>query len=84
MSQCEQRVNIKCCLNLGKTAAETLGCLQIVYGNETKKKTVVCDRFNRLKNGQKSLEDEELSGLSEQRTELSHVDGILRQRRVFM
>lgn len=64
MSQYEQRVNITFCFKFGKIATETLNCLKTVYGDEALKKIAVYDLFKRLKNGQKSLEDEEQSDRS--------------------
>jgi hypothetical protein len=44
----EQRVNIKCCVNLGKTPTETYEMLQTVCDDEASSLSSVSELFNRL------------------------------------
>ena len=54
----EQRVCIKFCYNLGKTASETHAMLQKAFGQESMKRTSCFEWFSRFKSGQTSVEDE--------------------------
>lgn len=58
----EQRVNIKFCYKLGKTATETHGMLVQVYGTEAVSRKCVYDWFKRFRDGKETTEDEPRSG----------------------
>ena len=47
----EQRINIKFCVKLGKTAAETLKMLRDVYGHSSMSRTRVFERHKRFVEG---------------------------------
>lgn len=58
----EQRVNIKFCCKLGKTASETYEMLKTVYGDNTLSRTTVFDWFKRFKDGRESVKDDARTG----------------------
>ena len=58
----EQRANIKFCVKLGKSGAETFDMLQHVYGNEAMCRATCFEWHARFKRGRTSLEDDESSG----------------------
>uniref|UniRef100_A0A672I955 Mos1 transposase HTH domain-containing protein n=1 Tax=Salarias fasciatus TaxID=181472 RepID=A0A672I955_SALFA len=58
----EQRANIKFCLLLGKTAAETLTLLQQAYKDDALGKTQVYEWFGWFKKDQMSIEGQPKSG----------------------
>lgn len=60
--QFEQRVNIKFCVKLGKTATETLRLLRDVYGDETLSRARVFEWHKRFVSGRVSVEDDTRSG----------------------
>jgi hypothetical protein len=53
----EQRVNIKCCVKLGKTPIETYEILQTAYGDEALSHSSVFEWFKRFKDGREDLQD---------------------------
>ncbi|KAJ4448109.1 hypothetical protein ANN_10121 [Periplaneta americana] len=61
-SAMEQRVNIKFCYKLGKTATETHGMLVQVYGREAVSRKCVYEWFKRFREGKETIEDEPRSG----------------------
>ncbi|KAJ4440585.1 hypothetical protein ANN_08730 [Periplaneta americana] len=61
-STMEQRVNIKFCYKLGKTATETHGMLVQVYGREAVSRKCVYEWFKRFREGKETIEDEPRSG----------------------
>lgn len=58
----EQRVNIKFCFKLGKSATETYEMLRKVYGNDVLSRTSVFEWFKRFKSGRESVEDDKHTG----------------------
>ena len=54
----EQRVNIKFCYKLKKTAAETHQMLLQAYGEEAVSKKCVYEWFKRFRDGKETVEDE--------------------------
>ncbi|XP_069670081.1 protein GVQW3-like isoform X7 [Periplaneta americana] len=58
----EQRINIKFCYKLGKTATETHGMLVQVYGREAVSRKCVYEWFKRFREGKETIEDEPRSG----------------------
>jgi len=58
----EQRINIKFCAKLGKSASETLQLLKEAYGAAAMKKTMVFEWHKRFKAGRDDVKDDERSG----------------------
>jgi hypothetical protein len=58
----EQRVCIKFCVKLGKSAIETLEMLREAFGEHSLSRTAVVEWHSRLKAGRVSVEDDEYSG----------------------
>jgi len=58
----EQRINMKFCFKLQKSAKETHEMLKLVYGEAAVTMKTVYKRFERFRNGCESVEDEERSG----------------------
>ena len=56
--QFEQRVNIKFCVKLGKTATETLQLLRDAYGDEALSRARVFEWHRRFVLGRVSVEDD--------------------------
>jgi len=58
----EQRVCIKFCANLGKSATETLKMIQQDFGDQSLSRTQVFQWHTRFKTGRTSVDDDELTG----------------------
>jgi hypothetical protein len=58
----EQRINIKFCVKIGKSASETLALLMTAYGEYAMKKTSVFKWHRRLKEGREEWQDDPRSG----------------------
>lgn len=58
----EQRINIKFCVKLGKSASETLQLLREAYGAAAMKKTSVFEWHKRFKKGRDDVKDDERPG----------------------
>jgi len=58
----EQRINMKFCFKLQKSAKETHEILKLVYGDAAVTMKTVYKWFERFRNGCESDEDEERSG----------------------
>jgi len=58
----EQRANIKFCVKLGKSGAETFEMIRRVYGNEAMCHATCFEWHAPFKRGRTSLEDDERSG----------------------
>ena len=58
----EQRVNVKFCVKLGKSATETYDLLKKVYGDECLSRTQVFDWFKRFKEEREEIGDDERPG----------------------
>ena len=54
----EQRVNIKFCVKLGKSASETFDMIRHVYGNETMRRARCFEWHECIKSGRTSLDDD--------------------------
>ena len=54
----EQRINIKFCVKLGKTAIETLKLLLDVYGDSSMSRTRVFEWHKRFREGREDMEDD--------------------------
>ena len=57
-----QRVNIRFCFLLRKSAAETVTMLRTAYGEEALSQARIYEWFTRFKSGQMSIEDEPRPG----------------------
>ena len=80
----EQRICIKFCFEIGKTAMETYQLLQQAYGEDVMGHTQVFDWFRRFKEGRTSVESDPRSGrLSTSRNEemIAKVRKIVRSNR---
>ena len=58
----EQRINIKFCVKLGKTATETLKMLRDVYGDSSMSRTRVFEWHKRFVEGREDVGDDLMSG----------------------
>jgi hypothetical protein len=58
----EQRINIKICAKLDKSASETLQMLTEVYGADAMKKSSVFEWYKRFKEGREDVKDDERTG----------------------
>ncbi|UYV77771.1 hypothetical protein LAZ67_15002215 [Cordylochernes scorpioides] len=58
----EQRICIKFCYKIGKSASETLDLLKLAFGNENVNKPTTFRRFSRFENGMESGKDEKRVG----------------------
>jgi hypothetical protein len=52
----EQRINIKFCVKIGKSASETLALLTVVYGEYAAKKSSVFEWHRRFKEGREGVQ----------------------------
>jgi hypothetical protein len=72
----EQRINIKFCVKIGKSASETLALLTVVYGEYAMKKLSVFEWHRRFKEGREDVLGDPRSGQPKtQRTE-TNVDRV--------
>jgi hypothetical protein len=82
----EQRVCIKFCFRLGKTAAETHGMLKQAFGDNSLGQTQTYDWYKRFKNGRTSTDDDDRLGRPSTGTTPENVakvrDLILQDRRL--
>jgi len=58
----EQRINIKFCVKLGKTATDNLKMLRDVYGDSSMPRTRVFEWYRRFVEGREDVEDDPKSG----------------------
>jgi len=58
----EQRTNIKFCFKLGKTAAETVGMMRQVYGDNCLSRAQIFRWYARFKSGVETIKDEARPG----------------------
>ena len=58
----EQRINIKFCVKLGKTATETLKILHDVYDDSSMSRTKVFEWHKQFVEGRENMEDDPKSG----------------------
>jgi hypothetical protein len=71
----EQRVNVRFCVELGKSATETYDLLKKVYGDECLSRTQVFEWFKRFKEGREEIGDDQRPGRPS--TSKKHVDLII-------
>jgi hypothetical protein len=72
----EQRVCIKFCVEVGKSAAETLEMLLEAFGEHSLSRTVVFEWHSRFKAGRVSVENDECSGRPSTSKTTENVDKI--------
>jgi len=58
----DQRINIKCCVKIGKSASETSALLTVAYGEYAKKKSSVFEWHRQFKEGREDVQDDPRSG----------------------
>jgi hypothetical protein len=58
----EQRINIKFCAKLGKSASETLQMLTEAYGADAMKTSSIFEWHKRFKEGREGVKDDERTG----------------------
>jgi len=58
----EQRINIKFCVNIGKSASETSALLTVAYGEYGVKKSSVFGWHRLFKEGREDVQDDPRSG----------------------
>ena len=78
----EQRVNVKFCVKLGKSATETHNLLKKVYDDECLSCTQVFEWFKRFKEGREEIGDDQRPGCSSTSktdTNIKTVGGTVRQ-----
>jgi hypothetical protein len=69
----EQRVCIKSCANLGKSASETLTITQQAFGDQSLSRAQVFQWYTRFKTGRTSVDDDEHTGRTTSCTTLETV-----------
>jgi hypothetical protein len=72
----EKRANIKFCVKLGKSGAETFEMIQRAYGNEAMCRATCFEWNARFKRGRTSLEDGERSGRASTSSTTKYVETI--------
>jgi len=72
----EQRANIKVCMKLSKSGAETFEMVRHVYGNEVMSRARCFEWHVHFKRGRTSLEDDERSGRPSTSSTLKNVETI--------
>jgi hypothetical protein len=72
----EQRVCIKFCVKLGKSATETLVMLLEAFGEHSLSQTTVFEWHSHFKADQVSVEDDECSGLASTRKTTENIEKI--------
>ena len=72
----EQRIAVKFCVKLGKSATETFAMLNTAYGDIAMKHTACFKWHERFKGGRQSVDDDERPGRPSTSTDDPHVDKI--------
>lgn len=72
----EQRIAVKFCVKLGKSATETFAMLNTAYGDIAMKRTACFKWHERFKGGRQSVDDDERPGRPSTSTDDPHVDKI--------
>jgi hypothetical protein len=72
----EQRLAVKFCVKLGKSATETFAMLNTAYGDVAMKRTACFKWHERFKGGRESIEDDERPGRPSTSTDDANVDKI--------
>jgi hypothetical protein len=71
-----QRINIKFCVKIGKSASETLALLTVAYGEYTMMKQCVFEWHRRFKEGQKDVKDDPRRGQPKTQRTDANVDRV--------
>ena len=72
----EQRINIKFCVKICKSASETLALLTVAYGEYDRKKWSVFEWHRRFKEGREDVQDDPRSGQPETQRTDANVDRV--------
>jgi hypothetical protein len=72
----EQRINIKCCGKIGKSASEMLAILTVAYGEHAMKKSSVFKWHRRFKEGREGVQDDPRSGQPQTQRTDENVDRV--------
>jgi len=72
----EQRVCVKFCFKLGKTATEMWKMLQQAFGDECMSRTQCFEWYNLFKTGRTSLDEDPRSGRPSTSTDDVHIDAV--------
>ena len=72
----EQRINIKFCVKIGKSASETLALLTVAYGEYAMKKSSVFEWHRQFKEGLEDVQDDSRSGQSKTQGTNANVDRV--------
>jgi len=72
----EQRINIKFCVKIGKSASEMLALLTVVYGEYAMKKLSVFEWHRRFKEGREDVQDNPRSGQPKTQRTDANVDRV--------
>jgi hypothetical protein len=72
----EQRINIKFCVNIGKSASETLVLLTVAYSEYTMKKSGVFESHRPFKKGRENVQDDPRSWQAKTQWTVANVDRI--------
>jgi hypothetical protein len=72
----EQRINIKPCVKIGKSASETLAALTVAYGEYATKKSSVFEWHRRFKEGREDVQDDPRSGQPKMQRTDANVDRV--------
>jgi hypothetical protein len=72
----EQRINIKFCVKIGRSASETLALLTVAYGEYTMKKSSVFEWHGRCKKGREDVLDNPRSGQEKTQRTDANVDRV--------
>jgi hypothetical protein len=72
----EQRINIKFCVKIGRSASETLALLTVAIVENTMKKSSVFEWHRRFKEGRQDVQDDPRSGQSKTQRADANVDRV--------
>jgi hypothetical protein len=72
----EQRINIKFCVNIGKSASETLALLTVAYSEYTMKKSSVFEWHRPFKEGRENVQDDPRSWQPKTQRTVANADRI--------
>ena len=77
----EQRIAVKFCLKLGKSAIETFAMLNTTYGNVAMKRTACFKWHERFKGNRQSIDDNERPGRPSTSTQVDKINTLVRANR---
>jgi hypothetical protein len=76
MKDLEERVCVKFCFKLGKTATETWLMLQQAFGDELTSRTPCCEGDSQFKTRRTSIEEDPRSGRPSMSTDDVHIEAV--------